>query len=170
MALSKAQRKRVQALIDDEWVDEDDDQEATEAAFAKLFNAITDPEELHLFADGFNWDGGCDEMGKVIAHPLCDLGTALLIYWRGAPGWYLQYNDRSEVKEYELETFDLLQEIERKVLAGDFRTRSQPFDPRNDLGTDLTKAYDDVLKPIRQSGKVLTRSIPSAMMDAIVAS
>jgi hypothetical protein len=168
MALSEEQRQRVQALIDDEWVDEDDDVEATEAAFAKLLNAITDPEELHLFADGFNWDGGCDELGKVVAHALCDLGTALLIYWRGNPRWHLQYNDRSEVREYELETFDLLQEIERKVLAGDFRTSTQPFDPRNDLGTDHTIAYEDILEPIRRRGKVLTRTIPPVMMEAIV--
>jgi hypothetical protein len=168
MALSEEQRKRVEDLINDEWVDEDDDVEATEAAFAKLFDAITDPEELHLYADDFNWDCGCDEMGKVIAHPLCDLGTALLIYWRGRPRWYLQYNNRSEVKEYELETFDLLQEIERKVLAGDFHTRTQPFDPRNDMSNDCTVEYEDILEPIRR-GKVLTRTIPPIMMEAVAA-
>jgi hypothetical protein len=33
-------------------------------------------------------------MAAVIAHPLCGLGTALLIYWHGAPGYYLQYGAR----------------------------------------------------------------------------
>jgi Domain of unknown function (DUF4274) len=168
MALSDEQRRRVDALVNDEWVDEDGDEEASEAAFAKLMRAITDPEELHLFADNFNWDCGCGEMAKVIAHPLCDLGTALLIYWRGRPRWYLKYKDRSEVQEYEVATFDLLQEIERKVLAGDFRTRSLRYDPRNDLGNDNTVEYADIVEEARRTGK-LTRAIPSVMSEAISA-
>jgi hypothetical protein len=167
MALTEEQRKRVEALINDEYFDEDDDEETMLAAFAKLMDAITDPEELHLYAEDFNWDCGCSDMAKVIDHPLCDLGTALLIYWRGAPRWYLQYNDRSEVKEYERNTFDLLQEIERKVIAGDFQTRSQPFDPRNDHGNDCTVAYEDILENSRKSGKILTRTIPPVMVEAI---
>lgn len=168
MALSKEQRKRVEALIDDEYVDEDDDEVATAAAFASLLDADSDPEELHVFAKEFNWDCGCSEMAAVIAHPLCDLGTALLIYWLGAPGYYLQYGGRSDVPEEEQETFDLLQEIERKVLAGGFRARSQPFNPRNDDRHDFTTAYDDIVESARARG-TLTRSIPSEMYQAIAA-
>ena len=167
MALNEEQRKRVEALIYDEYFDEDDDEETMLAAFANLMNAITDPEELHLYADGFNWDCGCSDMAKVIAHPLCDLGTALLIYWRGSPRWYLQYNDRSEVKEHELDTFDFLMETEKRVQSNSFRTRGQQFNPRNDQGRDCTIAYEEILEDLRNSGKILTRSIPLAMLDAI---
>jgi hypothetical protein len=81
--------------------------------------------------------------------------------------WYLQYNDRSEVKESERNTLDLLPEIERKVIAGDFQTRSQPFDPRNDHGNDCTVTYEDILEDTRKSGKILTRTIPPVMVEAI---
>jgi hypothetical protein len=169
MALNKEQRKRVEALLNDEWRDEDEsDEDADRAALADLLGAVTDPEELHLFADGFNWDCGCSEMAQVIAHPLCDFGTALLVYWRGSPRYYLRYKDRSEVKKHELPVFDLLQEIERRVLAGKFRTRSQPYDPRNDRSHDCTVDYADILEETRRAGKPV-REIPAKMMEAVAA-
>ncbi len=106
-------------------------------------------------------------MVKVIAHPLGDLGTALLIYWRATPRWYLQYNDRSEVPDHERDSFDLIAEIEQKVKDGGFRTRSQPFDPRNDLGTDCTTSYEDILENLRKRGKLPDRTIPPIMLEMI---
>lgn len=53
MALTQEQRERVDALIDGEYVDDEDD-EKTEQAFENLMNEITDPQELHEFANDFN--------------------------------------------------------------------------------------------------------------------
>ena len=58
------------------------DRESTLAAYEVLMSQIESPEEPNAYASGFNWDCGCDEMKEVIRHPLCDMGTALLIYWR----------------------------------------------------------------------------------------
>jgi len=100
---------------------------------------------LHLYADGFNWDTGVEELRRVTRHPLCDRGTALLIYWRGGPGWYAQYSDRAEIRSAdEADGYDLSQEIDRLIIQGRFATYRFHYDPTNDRGTDLTRGPSDV--------------------------
>ncbi len=85
---------------------------------------------MHLYADGFNWDTGVEELRRVTRHPLCDRGTALLIYWRGGPGWYAQYSDRAEIRSAdEADGYDLSQEIERLIIQGRFATYRFHYDP-----------------------------------------
>ena len=50
MALSESQLQRVRRMFQDEWESEDE--------LWQFFETITDAEELHLYADGFNWDTG----------------------------------------------------------------------------------------------------------------
>src|SRR5437016_3485097 len=91
--LSEGQLRQVRYLVEDEWVCDsgspDDDRRTWEQ-----FHAALDPmgpEELHLFAAIFNCDCGVEELRRVIRHPRCDLGTALMIFWRLGPGWYFQH-------------------------------------------------------------------------------
>jgi len=113
----------------------------------QFFETVTDAEELHLYADGFNWDTGVEEMRRVIRNPLCDRGTAFLIYWRGAPGFMARYANRSETRSPErADQYDLLREIEQKMMAGHFRTHRFHYDPKNDRGTDLTQRYSQIPK------------------------
>jgi hypothetical protein len=121
-------------MFQDEWESEDE--------LWQFFETVTDSEELHLYADGFNWDTGVEEMRRVIEHPLCDRGTALLIYWRGAPGWYARYTDRSETRNPDqADHYDLLREIEQKIIGGHFHTLRFPYDPKSDRGHDMTTQY-----------------------------
>jgi len=121
----------------DEWESEDE--------LWQFFETVTDAEELHLYADGFNWDTGVEELRRVTRHPLCDRGTALLIYWRGGPGWYAQYSDRAEIRNAdEADGYDLSHEIERLIIQGRFATYRFHYDPTNDRGTDLTRGPSDV--------------------------
>jgi len=121
----------------------------------QFFDTVTDSEELHLYADGFNWDTGVKEMRRVIQHPLCDRGTAFLIYWRGAPGFMARFADRSETRNPDqADHFDLLCEIEQKMIAGDFKTYQFQYDPKSDKGHDLTQRYAQVSRK---------RSIPNEM-------
>ena len=147
MALSPEQRKRVRRLVDDRWETEDE--------FDQFFASVTDPEELHLFAKEWNWDGGHEELRKVVRHPLCDLGTALLVYWRGSPGYYLQYASRQEAEPYERPVYGLVREIERRVKRGAFKTANFRYDPRKDLGSDMT--------PSRAEVKRYGRDLPAEM-------
>jgi hypothetical protein len=129
MGISTIQMSRIRRLVTDEWETEDE--------FPQFFESVTDPEELHLFA---NWNGNglVEEMRRVVEHPLCDLGTALLIYWRGKPGYYLQFADRTDVPSCNLNAYDLLRDIEDLVARKRFKTSRFNFDPRNDHGHDLT--------------------------------
>jgi hypothetical protein len=110
---------------------------------SRFFESISDAEELHLYADGFNWDTGVEQMRRVIQHPLCDRGTALLIYWRGAPGYYARFGDRAETRNPDqADHYDLLQEIEQKVTSGEFPTRRFIYDPKSDRGRDMTAEHN----------------------------
>lgn len=176
MALSQTQKDRVQALIYDEYVvctgDDDEepteaDAEATRAAYEALLSQIESPEELHAYAGGFNWDCGCGGMRDVIRHPLCDMGTALMIYWHAGAGWFLQYADRSEVRDHEIEQLELIEEIERRALDGRYRTATQPFDPRADRGTDWTTLYDEQARKREARNRAPFRTIPSVMYEPV---
>ena len=88
----------------------------------------------HRTAKNFNWDYGCDKLREIVRRR-CDLGTALLIYWRGQPDFYRRARRRSDLTVGR-EVFDLLVEIERNVAAGFYTHRSIPFNPFDDDGHD----------------------------------
>ncbi|MBA4032279.1 MAG: hypothetical protein C0478_15520 [Planctomyces sp.] len=127
--------------------------------YREFFASVTDPEELHVFASFYNWDGGDHDLLQVLHHPLCDLGTALLIYWRSQPGFYLEYRNFEEVGPAFEDGWHLLRKIEGMVAAGSFRTSTQPFDPANDEGEDLRPNPEE----IRRHGQ----DIPPAMYRAV---
>jgi hypothetical protein len=100
-------------------------------------------EELHAFVDDMNWDGGgADRLTRVLAHPLCDRGTALMIYWRAQPRFYIRYGTRERVRDElwpgALADYDMLRDIERRFQSGDFATANIAFNPANDGGHDCT--------------------------------
>lgn len=166
MALSEERREWIEKVaggggfddLPDEEFDAltDDDLDRPSREF---FTSVADPEELHVFAALYNWDGGVEDLHRVVRHPLCDLGTALLVYWRGQPDFYLQYADRAAVPDHAKEDYDLLREIEQRVEAGLYRTASQPFDPADDKGQDRRT------KPARV--KRYGRDLPAVMYRAI---
>lgn len=117
---------------------------------------------LHLDALTHNWDDGVAELQRVVDHAACDLGTALAIYWMGAPGFDQQYVRVSEVDGWRRETFRFLRKLERRLLRRDFATAGILFNPRFDrttlskTGHDWTAEYDDVK---------VRRPIPPALME-----
>src|SRR5262245_5361282 len=119
MAVSKKRRKEIKLLavggafdhLSDEEFDALTDADH-ERVYDDFFATAEDSEELHIFADNFNWDCESGELKQLIQHPLCDLGTALLIYWRGQPGYYLRYATKQEAEPYERKAYSLLRDIE----------------------------------------------------------
>ena len=141
MALTPQQRERVRYLAEDEWVETDD--EATRWADFDRGLAQMSAEELHAFVRDMNWDGGgADRLRRVLAHPRCDRGTALMIYWLARPRFYIKYGTRERVRDElwasALDDYDMLREIERRFESGGFATADIPFDPANDDGHDHT--------------------------------
>jgi len=136
--------------------------EDMDAAAREFFASVADPEELHLFAGAYNWDGGVEDLLRAVRHPLCDLGTALLVYWRGQPGSFLQYAGREGVPRSQREDYDLLREIEQRVQSGAYRSARQPFDPADDHGHDA--------RPTPASTARHGRGLPPGMYQVVAGS
>ncbi len=80
--------------------------------------------ELHAFADHHNFDDGPALLSWIVSHPACDLGTALLAYWRCDP-----VHVRTGNADYERPYRDLLALVEARVAAGAYATATCPYDP-----------------------------------------
>lgn len=76
------------------------------AEFAKApeqllcINQLQSMEELHYVAANLNWDDGITAAQAIINHPLCDAGTALLLYWRGQGYWYSKPDSPTVEKQF----------------------------------------------------------------------
>ncbi|MFO0550687.1 MAG: DUF4274 domain-containing protein [Polyangiaceae bacterium] len=118
----------------------------------EIVRTLESAEELHAFADAFNWDdASVRALVEVIRHPLCDAGTAKLIYWRADPDdLFVEYASRDDVdSEVRREHWDLLIEIEDRLAEEAFATSRIPFEP----------PYE------RAEGKAQGRPIPAALFE-----
>jgi hypothetical protein len=125
----------------------------------------SNPEELHAFAVTWMWDDTTDALQHILDNPVCEAATALLIYWRANPEWYLQFADRDAVlaaygaRSGELEIFDFVSRLETRYVAGEFLVGSLAFDPSrpgSPFGYSFVGAYDNL-----RHGFV--RALPAAM-------
>jgi hypothetical protein len=144
MDLTPEQSERVRYLAEDEWGRGSEDEAAQWAEFDRVLAQMS-AAELHAFVDQMNWDGGgADRLNRVLAHPLCDRGTALMIYWLARPTFYLAYQTRDRVRDevgWALEEFDMLREIERRFADGTFASADIAFNPADDRGLDHTRKH-----------------------------
>jgi hypothetical protein len=152
-------------IANDEWVDRIDEvtkgdpvkfsamadqmQRARQAFLATTKSAL----ELHTFVDYWNWGGENEAMRTVAEHPYCDAATALLIFWRADPQYYLQFPSRADVPDYLWDGFDLIQLIEERYLRGAYTSGGISFDPQTDVR---------IAAPIPGQ-----RKIPARMMQAV---
>jgi hypothetical protein len=109
----------------------------------------SDPDVWHQVAMGWNWDGGVAPLEWMIRQPKCDRGTALLIYWRGGPGFFKQYARREDVPpELSSELFNLLEEVEGRFMSGFYTRQEIAFNPRSDDTYDWTTRYAEAVGKI----------------------
>ncbi len=140
--LSPEQVARVRYLVEDRWVSSNHSESWD--SFKRILAQMSS-EELHEFIKKMNWDGnGATRAKCVLAHPKCDRGTALMIYWRTDPIFYLKYGTRERVaKELwpaAVEYWDMIRDIELRLgTPNSFITARIPYDPQNDEGRDRTK-------------------------------
>lgn len=99
----------------------------------RFITSCKDPKELHFFFRNWNWDGKVKPLLKLIKNPHVDAGTLLHIYWYGCPeDYYLFHRSASELDAgYERDTYTILRRVERRMVTGDYKTASIPFDPTN---------------------------------------
>lgn len=124
--------------------------------------------KLHQKAEDHNFDASPSKVRSIIRRKNCDLGTALLLYWRGAPNYYRQFENREQMARdggADPAVFDLLVEIEQRVVDGKYKTNLIPFDPFNDFGSNHAAAYtsyDCVFDlPVEMYGDVSGRKLKS---------
>lgn len=114
-------------------------------------STVDKEQSLNLFAeaDEYNWDDGLARLKEILLDKNCELGTASLIYWRAQPTYYKKYSSRDEAQPYEQEAFDLISDIEKRALNGEFPVQYVSFDPNQDQVIDpedpMTKKIPDIL-------------------------
>lgn len=126
MALSPEQRKRVAWLKDGYLSDEDED--TFDARWERQFAAISSPEELFLHAGECHPAQAVAEWRRLLDHPLCDQGTAALVFWRNSPV-YLYGDKPAGGWDWVRERYDLVREIADRCGAGGYPSAVVRFDP-----------------------------------------
>lgn len=103
-------------------------------AYAKWLRTSSTPDQRHVAADLWNWDYSHAPLLWMIRQTDCDKATALSIFFKGEPFFYLQFAaDRSAVPGHAVEVFDLLTEIRLRFAKG-FYTRSEiAFDGEREM-------------------------------------
>ncbi|MGE0321137.1 MAG: DUF4274 domain-containing protein [Polyangiaceae bacterium] len=114
---------------------------------------------LHHSVEFIEWDGGSEDLLRVIQDPKCDLGTALLVYWRGGAGYWAQFASREEISRFQHAGWDLAHEIEQRVARGAYKTAVIPYEPRCDAGIDRTTLYADQPQQRRLPEVMFQRSV-----------
>ena len=122
----------------------------------KLFKTLNAYEQFYL-AETYNWDDGTEVLKWIIESPICDKGTASLIFWSAEPDFYFDYTEKTIV-DYEKGTFDLLQKIIKKFRNSEFNRSKIKFDPtlhgnKTDWKTelDIWEIPDELRKPTKGS-------------------
>ena len=120
MELTAEQKARIEYLL---YECEDD------AVFARTLAQISSPAELHAFAYDFNWDCGVEELRAVLEHPLCDRGTALMIYWLGDPMYFADFSTADDVPDVNRDGYRFIKFVESQLVADRFTSNEIRFDP-----------------------------------------
>jgi len=101
-----------------------------EQACTEFLKNTNSTEELHEFAERYNWGKGTDSLIDLVRNPACDKNTALLIFWLAIPADYQeQYSSREDIEGWNLDhknIWDLIHYIIESVTDGSFRTSDMP--------------------------------------------
>ncbi|WBV61277.1 DUF4274 domain-containing protein [Chryseobacterium camelliae] len=88
--------------------------------------------ELHYLTDIYNWDDGAEVLFWVVNSNKCDKATALMIFWRACPDYYLEKAE-NELEVYELEVNQLLKTIIESFKSNKFKRSVFSYNPQEDF-------------------------------------
>jgi Domain of unknown function (DUF4274) len=113
-----------------------------------LDQVIRTSYQLHSYMTKYNWDFGLEIPYWAIRNPLCDRGTALMIYWMAGAGYFCRFKYRSDVPAYKLDRYDLIVEIEEKYISNFYTRNDIKFVPFSDIekeskGRNWVDEYSD---------------------------
>lgn len=108
--------------------EENDDEKLPDYDLFLTLNAV----EQYYLAESHNWDNLQNVLDWIIDSPICDKGTASMIFWLAQPDWYLS-QPVEEIPDYEMPVYHLLQKIIRKFEQNEFKTEVLEFDPSDEV-------------------------------------
>jgi hypothetical protein len=132
MKLSPEQKRRVDAFIYDEWVDEDDNEQRTTNNLKALLNEVQDPIEIDCMLRDFNWDCGIEGLDYILTHQKTDPSTKLRAFWMAGPGYFCQYENEADIGEYERGQWQAVQVLQKHALSSVGKSAQLKFNPKND--------------------------------------
>lgn len=91
-----------------------------------------DPDDWHRVADEFNWSEPLFVLDWIVRQKNCDIATALLIFWRGEPEFWLKERDEPDDEEpngYDYLNREICAYVAQRVKAGGFQRSEIQFDP-----------------------------------------
>ncbi|WP_052248439.1 DUF4274 domain-containing protein [Chryseobacterium taiwanense] len=88
--------------------------------------------ELHYLVDIYNWDDGVEVLLWIVNSNKCDKATALMIFWRACPDYYLE-KEENELDVYEREINHLLKTIIESFKSNKFKRSIFSYNPQEDF-------------------------------------
>lgn len=119
-------------------------------------SSATNREELHFFAERWDWDGDVKPLFRLIKNPNCDAGTLLALFWRGNPESYYRFHatPRALPAGNQRDIYTLLRRIEKVLMTQKYGNAKIRFNPR-------ALIFD------RANRERFVRRIPDQLYDAI---
>jgi hypothetical protein len=123
--LELSQRERLQIIHSYEWTAESEADSL--ANLKRLYRAIETVEELWFasFVIPLNPERG--DLSLILDHPLCERGIASFLYWSLDP---VKLYDDFEANNKLAPTFQILQQIETRILSGHYQSSAVSFSPQ----------------------------------------
>lgn len=98
------------------------------------------PDDWHRVALDYNWDEGVETLYWIVQQPDCDRATALDIFWKGQPAWFLCLALKEGRDEADDQTWTMLKYIAARINARGYTRSKIAFDATPSLRQD----YDEL--------------------------
>jgi hypothetical protein len=110
-----------------------------------FFETINDPLEYHYIASIYNWDDGVEVLSSIVNNPICDKGTAKMIFWRSQPSYYTRFLTEEEAG-YDSDIFSLVKSIVDNFQNGFYSNQNIYYNPIEDSAAEETDYIDQKAK------------------------
>lgn len=97
------------------------------------------PDDWHRVALDYNWDEGVETLYWIVQQPDCDRATALDIFWKGQPAWYLYLALKEGRDEADDPTWTMLKYIAARIHARGYTRSKIAFDATPALRQDFAE-------------------------------
>ena len=94
-----------------------------------IYNSVESTKDLFFIIDRIDWDGALTLIDKLIDHPMCDYGTALMTFWYNDPNFYISKIPEDPSGKWWEDGFNLHNKLMKRLLEGYYKKSEIYFDP-----------------------------------------